>query len=235
MTERKLGRIEVVDERDKQFPVSTVLEGITAPPDIKRRFWFDNGWWGNQGATSECVAYSWMAYLEDGPVLQDQLQEDRRMPFYDTTEFYNLCQQHDQWPGENYDGTSVRAGAKILHHLGIINSYRWAFSVNDVIMCLKFIGPVVVGTRWYWDMFTPSPAGLVEPTGQPAGGHAYILNGYDAELDVFRIKNSWGKEWGKNGHAYIRTSDFGKLLRNGGEACIAFENKMEYIPNLLLG
>ncbi len=234
---RSLGRIEVIDERDKNFPLSKVLQAVEvegAPvPNIPKRMWWDEGWWGNQGSDPHCVAYGWMHYLEDGPVIQDNITESRSKPFYTPKDFYDLCQLHDQWPGENYAGTSVRAGAKILKHLGIIKAYNWAFSIDEVIKAMKFIGPMVVGTRWYSNMSSPSASGLMTPTGTMQGGHCYVINGIDVELGLLRIKNSWGRDWGINGHAFITIDDFETLLTTGGEACIAFENKMETVPELL--
>jgi hypothetical protein len=235
MAERSLGRIEVIDERDKNFPVSAILQGTVDDemPDIPRRFWWADGWWGNQGALPHCVAYAWMHYLEDGPVIQDTLEEGRGKPMYTPLDFYDLCQLHDQWPGEGYAGTSVRAGAKILNKIGIVKSYRWAETVEDVIQCVKYIGPMVVGTRWYGSMTTPSPAGILTLNGGIQGGHAYIINGLDEGLGLLRMKNSWGRNWGKEGYGYISYGDFNTLLMNGGEACIAFENKMTDTPELL--
>jgi hypothetical protein len=42
----------------------------------------------------------------------------------------------------------------------------------------------------------------LEP-GSDCGGHSIILTGYDMEKRVFMFKNSWGKEWGKNGYGTI--------------------------------
>lgn len=229
-----LGRIEVIDERDKNFPVSAVLAEGELPP-IPSRYWWADGWWGNQGSLSHCVAFAWMHYLEDGPVIQDALEEGRTKPFYSTSEFYDLCQLHDQYPGENYNGTSVRAGAKILKHLNIIKAYHWASTIEDVVKAIKYIGPMVVGTRWYSNMSAPKSTGLISASGDSQGGHAYIVNGLDEKLGILRIKNSWGRGWGKNGYAYIQYDDFSRLLQDGGEACIAFENKMTEVPKLLLG
>ena len=237
MADRSLGRIEVIDERDKNFPVSAVLASVVEEglPDFPRRFWWADGWWGNQGPYPHCVAYSWMHFLEDGPVIQDTLQEGRRMPMYTPRDFYDLCQVNDQWPGENYDGTSVRAGAGILKKLGIIKAYRWAQTIEEVIQTVKYIGPMVVGTRWNNSMSDPNSSGLMRISGSPAGGHAYILNGVDEDLGLIRMKNSWGRDWGKDGYGYLKFDDFASLLANGGEACIAFENKMVDLPDLLLG
>ena len=35
------------------------------------------------------------------------------------------------------------------------------------------------------------------------GGHSILLTGYDMDKKVFTFKNSWGKEWGKNGYGTI--------------------------------
>jgi len=231
-----LGRIEVLDERDKNFPVSSVLtsESIKGLPDFKRRLWWADGWWGNQGSMPHCVAFAWMHFLEDGPVIQDALTEGRSKPVYNPQAFYNLCQLHDQWPGENYDGTSVRAGAKILNHLNIVKAYRWAETIEDVIKTIKYIGPMVVGTRWYSGMSEPDRKGRINIGGSIQGGHAYILNGVDESKGLIRMKNSWGRSWGEDGFAYLNLDDFNTLLNNGGEACVAFEHKMETVPELLL-
>jgi pimeloyl-ACP methyl ester carboxylesterase len=97
----------------------------------------------------------------------------------------------------------------------------------------KYIGPMVVGTRWYANMSTPTTSGLMTPTGDIQGGHCYVINGIDEDAGVFRIKNSWGRGWGVKGHAFITFGDFEKLLLDGGEACITFENKMMHVPELL--
>jgi C1A family cysteine protease len=35
------------------------------------------------------------------------------------------------------------------------------------------------------------------------GGHSILVTGYDMKKRVFMFKNSWGNEWGKNGHGTI--------------------------------
>ena len=228
------GRVEKPDPRDKDFPISKILSEDNVP-DITEKYWWANGWWGNQGKTTQCVAYSWVHWIEDGPVIQDSI-ENRPKPIYEPKNLYDLCQENDRWEGEAYNGTSVRAGAKILKHVGVISEYRWAEDINDVINTLKALGPMVVGTRWYSEMTHPNPkTSIINPRGKPAGGHAYILNGIDTELGLIRIKNSWGRQWGREGHAFISIDNFAGLLKNGGEACIAKEIKLDHIPKLLLG
>jgi hypothetical protein len=230
MTEvnRKMGRLEVLDERDHLFPVSSIL-----PKEdfISEKYWWADGWWGDQGESSMCVAFSWVHWLEDGPVVQDAI-DGRAKPFYNPEKFYKEAQLRDGFPGNNYNGSSVRAGAKMLKELGIIKEYRWAFTLNEVVRTLINVGPMVVGTKWYEDMYEPDKSGLVRPTGAGAGGHAYVLNGVDKKKGLIRFKNSWSRKWGDRGYGYITFEDFQTLLSRNGDACIAIEAKMVHQPLL---
>jgi len=227
--QRQFGFIQQLDERDNLFPVSSML---MEAPFIREKYWWADGWWGDQGSSSMCVAFSWCHWIEDGPVVQDKLSPTRTKPLYDPTKLYKACQERDEWPGQNYSGTSVRAAAKILKELNIIKEYRWASNITDVANTILNLGPMVVGTKWYSNMNKTNSQGYVSPTGTNMGGHAYVLNGVDTVKKVFRIKNSWGKLWGQQGYAFIRFNDFEKLLSDGGTACIAFENKLTTIPLL---
>lgn len=220
----RLGRLIVPDERDKGFPMSSVLR--PQEPGRKYRYWWPSGWWGDQGWTPHCVAYSWLHFVEDGPITHPQTKGISVMP---PEQLYSEAQLVDTWPGEDYDGTSVRAGADRLRHHGYIKSYWWAWDVDTVVEALLTTGPVVVGTYWHNNMFYPDDDGMVTTGGGLSGGHAYLLNGVNIEKGVIRIKNSWGRQWGKNGYAYISIEDMGSLIDNYGEACIANELSPEEV------
>lgn len=226
------GRVYKEDPRDNNFLVSDTLETLTDMPEINNQEWWADGWKGNQGSTPHCVSFSWSHWFEDGPVIQDTIV-GRPKPLYDTGELYSILQRYDGIEGTNYAGTTVRAGAKVFKKLGIIKEYRWARTLQDVIDSVTYLGPMVVGTTWTERMNYPtSRQFIIKPTGKSVGGHAYLINGVDKENELFRIKNSWGTDWGDNGMAYIRFHDFAKLLEDRGEACVAFENEISEVPDI---
>jgi C1A family cysteine protease len=151
----------------------------------------------------------------------------RGLPF---GEIYCAAQKRDPWVGDcdnpQYDGTSVRAGAKYLQELGYVGEYLWAFNSTDVTnWLLSGKGPIVLGTVWYNSMFYPDEKGIVpvHPESGGAGGHAYLVVGANLDKGMIRIVNSWGTGWGQNGRAWIKLTDLDKLLQQQGEACTAIE------------
>lgn len=211
-----LGRLPAEDPRDRDFRLSP-------PKKITRthRSWYDNGWWGDQGGTSQCVGYAWAHYIEDSPETHPKAGAQIDPEF-----LYHAAQLIDEWPGEDYDGTSVRAGAKVLQRMGIIGEYLWAFDIESIKRTVLEQGPVIMGTSWYYSMFDPDPKSgriKLEPTSGIAGGHAYMVNGFNQTKGLFRIKNSWSRSWGIKGHAWISADDLANLLADDGEACMTQE------------
>lgn len=214
-----LGRLHSPDNRDEKHTIRKLITS-QQPQSLRLfRYWYDNGWWGDQKQTPQCVAYAWCHWLEDGPVTQPGT-----LAKIAPAELYHDAQLVDEWPGENYEGTSVRAGAKILKSKGLISSYNWAWDITTAIEALLNYGPIVVGTNWYSGMFTPIND-FIKPTGVLAGGHAYVINGVNLKRGVLRIKNSWGKDWGEDGRVWMQIEDFEKLLNEDGEVCLATEIK----------
>lgn len=204
------GRRYEKDERDLQFPFELVPLTLIN----KSKYW-NTGPVLNQGNKPHCVAFAWKQFLQASPHRQGKhLKEDF---------IYELAQQRDQWPGEDYNGTSVRAGAKVMSRLGFINNYLWARSAEKIKDWVCHTSPVVMGTLWFQDMFNPDDKGFVTPTGGQAGGHAYLCIGYSHKRKAFRFINSWGKGWGQSGRFWMKEEDVQFLIENNGEACASSE------------
>ena len=218
-TDYGLGRIYIPDERDKGFPMSAIL--TRQKPEIDYKYYWPKGWWGDQGEKPYCCAYAWLHWLHGGSVTQMATPP----PVIGPKILYDLCQANDSFPGNQYDGTTVRAGAKVLMDEGFISEYRWTNDVKVMAEAVLTKGPVVVGTDWHRNMFYPDKDGVIRTGGGVIGGHAYLIDGVNMVKKQFRAKNSWGREWAKKGYAYIPFEDMQELLWAQGECCLASEIK----------
>lgn len=215
MKHRQYGRLPAPDDRDHGY---SVLRLGVKPSGRTSRYWPDNRWWGDQGSHPHCVAYAWLHFLSDGPVYQRPPYPNVKPP-----KLYDLAQTLDEFPGDDYDGTSVRGGAKALRRLGYVGDFLWAFDLAAVVNTILEVGPVVIGVNWYEGMERPNRAGVIRATGKVLGGHAVVLNGVNTSTAALRVKNSWGRSWGNEGRASLPFEDFERLLREDGEACLATE------------
>lgn len=216
----RLGRRYAPDARDRNHLLPLTRRRASA---VTAKYWTSPGVL-DQGKTSQCVVFASDKWLTTGPVYN--------AGFKDRTAIYKQCQRADEWPGENYDGTSVRAAFKVMQGMGLVASYQWAFTTRAVVDHLLVVGPVVMGTNWTEDMFSPDAAGYVHPTGQSAGGHAWCVIGAnrtkqnpDKTVGAIRAINSWGSSWGDGGRFWVSFADLDKLIKANGEACTAVEVK----------
>jgi len=217
---QRLGRRGARDDRDQKFLMRSVVAQRGASKRNKRNW--KNVWAGDQGVTPQCVGYAWVHWLEDGPVTQVRA----RPPVLDPAVLYHEAQKVDEWEGEDYEGTSVRAGAKVLQAMGFINEYRWAFDLDTLVEAVLEYGPVVVGTNWYAGMDEPDREGIIHVRGSIRGGHAWEIRSVDRLQGFFGMKQSWGPGWGNRGFARISFKDVDRLLMEYGEACLASEVRL---------
>lgn len=171
----------------------------------------------DQGATGHCVGFGWLSYGNCDPV-KDGWPNDRGH------EIYYKAKEYDGEPGQE-NGSTTLSGVKAFMNFGVLenNAYAFASSVEDIKVWLLTKSPVIVGTNWYYDMFSPDGNGLVHVGGSIAGGHEYLLVGYDRATDLFKCANSWGTSFGLSGFFYIAASDLERLMREEGDACTAVE------------
>lgn len=215
------------DERSKDFPIRAAIK---ERPKKRTKKW-RNGVILDQGREGACVGFGWTAEALSTPVSVDLTRVKADVP-HDPTAFahsiYQRAKVLDPWEGENYEGTSVLAGAKAMREAGLIKEYRWCFNVEDVIDAILTTGPVVLGIYWYESMYD-APNGVLDVSGQIVGGHCITAVGFKLAKDSVTgedtviLQNSWGYSWGTWGLAEIRVRDLKVLLDNDGEACVPFK------------
>lgn len=214
-TPELLGRRYAPDARDQRHTMRSLM-AWTRPTLPLFRFWLPGPITEQTGP--HCVGHAWWQYLTASPL--------RTVSGPPPRVIYEEAQRVDEWDGENYDGTSVRAGAKVIEASGYITEYVWAHDGPTVRDWILGHGPVVLGTDWTNDMFDPDAEGYLHPSGGSVGGHAYVATGYSAKRRAFRIVNSWGTAWGDAGRAWIREGDMDSLIRGMGEACAAIQVRL---------
>lgn len=213
----KLDRLQQFDERSRAFPIRATIEA-TKP----RSYTWSCGKHLDQGVDGACVGFSLTHELVARPSVVTGV--DAR---FAKEQVYWEAQKIDPWEGGSYpgattqyEGTSVLAGVKVLHKLGYIEEYRWAFGLEDLVLAVGYKGPAVIGVPWYDGMFEPMPCGHVHVTGSMMGGHAILVKGVSVKNRTFTLHNSWGASWGNGGDALITWDEMERLLYEGGEAVI---------------
>lgn len=211
------------DERSRNYSIAEKVAAV----EPRKKYWSE-GVVLDQGSEGACVGFGWTGEILASPMpyktTQDLGQQAARA-------LYHRAQQLDDWAGEDYEGTSVLAGAKAVKEKGYISEYRWAFNMDDLRSAVISEGPAVIGIPWLENMYYTRPSGLVEVGGKQVGGHCIVLTGYNPRarlkgekgyFEVYRWRNSWGTNYGVNGDGYITAEDLAALLdkSNGGEACI---------------
>jgi hypothetical protein len=222
INEKGLGRVPAIDFRDNRF--------LLSPPKFTaierhQRHWITAKAL-DQGEKPHCVAFAGTQFLLSAPV--------KNLPFSTPAELYAECQKADEWEGENYDGTSVRALFKVLQSRGYISRYEWAFDVDTLTRHVLATAPAVIGVSWHAGMLYPDRESFIQAKGNVVGGHAVMVSGVnlkkkcpDGSLGAFRIMNSWSGQWGQKGKCWISIPDMKKLISDFGEICCATEIKFK--------
>jgi hypothetical protein len=227
-----LGRLQEHDPRSLRFAVE-----VPDRPPVNRTW--RCGPVLNQGQTSACTGFSRTADLMASPQMVRHFHDANGLITPDdmARRTYDLARTLDEWPGEDYDGSSVLGALKAVQALGFIGEYRWAFTFDDWLRSISYVGPSVVGTTWLESMFRPDARGVltVDPASGEAGGHAYLVRGILVSgalrhrlvghadrpgVPLLRIRNSWGYGWGRLGDAYMWSDDYEKHLWPGGEQSV---------------
>jgi hypothetical protein len=214
------------DEASRGFGVVAKLEE-QAKPQVRRSRSWKGGVVTDQGREGACVGHGYTGFLN---AMTQQRRIAQATPY--AFDLYHRIQHRDPWAGcsmgrrcpiqpsgEQYDGTSTLDGAKELKDRGEISEYRWAFGLEQVILALGNVGPVVLGIPWYDSMYD-APNGELKVSGSKVGGHCILARGVSVTKGYVILRNSWGPDWGLGGDARISFDDLGRLLADDGEAVV---------------
>lgn len=149
----------------------------------------------------------------------------------DAVDIYSRATVVDGFPGEyppDDTGSSGLAAAQVLKERGLIDSYKWAFSVEEALTALQ-VGPILVGSWWYEGFDNPDPfTGLVRKSGQIRGGHEFVCRGFEwhrtLEDSLILADNSWGYDWGRNGKFCMKVSTYREIIADDGDCVIPWRN-----------
>lgn len=202
------------DERSLMFGVAQDLDW-GAP--LRDKTW-RRGPVLDQGKEGACVGYGCSGELAAQPA------PVRGVTNATALAFYRDAQRIDEWPGEDYSGTSVLAGMKTAMQRGYYSGYHWCFDVDQMARTVVQLGPVVIGVPWRSGMYDTGPDGVVQVEGSEVGGHCLVVIGYRRNYKglgpCFVWLNSWGPTYGLNGRGFVRKDDMATLLAKSGECAV---------------
>lgn len=218
------------DGRDQRYRVRALKPQLQkVQPGIRRRLPYRNGPLLDQGNSPLCVGFSTRGFLDGAPIMSKPSADPSPQVIY------AMAQDRDEWPGTNYDGTSVHGACKALQDLGLIDAYAWNQTTEEAVHWIQYdYGTLLDGTNFYAEMAEVDRFGFMrEPPPSmttPIGGHAYRIVWFVKKLDpndsYFIMRNSWGHAFGwidpktkePSGYAKMRVRLRERLQREDGES-----------------
>lgn len=173
----------------------------------------------DQGQEGACTGFGLAAVIN-----YLNLKEGKKKPV-SARMLYEMAKRHDQWPGEDYDGSSCRGAVKGWHKYGVCQQDDWPYDEdnpgfltqerlesaqetpcgvyyrlrkepNAIRTALKLCGAV------YASAHVHAGWDLLEGEHEIAYGPASERDGAHAfaivgyDKEGFLVQNSWGKDWG---------------------------------------
>jgi hypothetical protein len=172
----------------------------------------------DQGTEGACTGFALAAAIN---YLLHQRKIKRRIS---PRILYELARRYDEWPGENYSGSSARGAMKGWERHGVCTRKLWPDELHgpknfDQKRADEAVLTLMVHSGWgepgpgtvtlkSGGGSRPSKVTLpvIQRKGKADGGHAIAIVGYTSQ--GFVVQNSWGPSWGKNGFALLPYEDF---------------------------
>jgi hypothetical protein len=188
-----------------------------------------------QGKEGCCTGFG-LAAVIDRLIRESRRKIKRKDITVSARMLYEMAQRHDEWSGEDYEGSSCRGAIKGWHNMGVCQEalypyggeansgftveaakdarnntigayYRLGGRISDYHAALTEAGAIFCSANVHDGWDNVDPdSGEIPFSRDAQGKHAFALVGYDAK--GFWVQNSWGKDWGKGGTALWTYEDW---------------------------
>ncbi|WP_338733455.1 C1 family peptidase [Mangrovimonas cancribranchiae] len=130
-------------------------------------------------------------------------------------ETINSVKKHGACYSKNYpykiESFSVKPGEEAYteaQHQVVEKAYRVNITEKDFKHAIANGHPIIIGLKLFKSFYPKDKTGLVpfpskdEASFENHGNHAMLIVGYNEEEKLFKIRNSWGRNFGENGYCY---------------------------------
>jgi len=183
----------------------------------------------DQGEEGACTGFALAAAINHLLATNPATREHKRK--VSPHMLYRMARRHDEWPGEDDSGSSLRGALRGFFNSGVCAEKLWDAKKDDVTLtsardarsttlgayyrlrpsladyhaAINETGVIYVSASVHSGWENPT-SGKIKPGGEEIGGHAFIIVGY---TDTgFWIQNSWGEDWGDQGFALWDYADW---------------------------
>lgn len=235
-------RPDTVDFRDKMFEPTLIEVPPHIPLEIYRSL---NVPVLDQGSEGACTGFG-LATVANYLLSRRKVQPDPTP--VSARMFYEMARRYDEWPGENYSGSSARGAMKGWHKHGVCSEEQWKYKAPGTQPGGLTMARTTDALRRplgaylrvnHQDLVAMHSAlaevGILYATGVVHEGWEQIqadgsipfssqqTGGHAFAIVAydakgFWIQNSWGTDWGQEGFARISYDDW---LTNGTDVWVA--------------
>jgi alpha-beta hydrolase superfamily lysophospholipase len=247
-------RPDRVDFRDQYFRARLVsLEPEHPHPSLVEKYldrYCADGMILDQGEEGACTGFGlaccvnylhWERWQRDGA-------QGKPPPRVSTRMLYHMARLYDEWPGEDYDGSSCRGAMKGWHHHGVCDEALWPYrkrfaepkkgweqdaalrplgayyrinkdSIVDMQAAIQEVHAIYVSGSVHEGWWVkPSDTLPVIDMTGAQETGGHAFAMVGYNADGFIIQNSWGPGWGYRGFAVLPYADW---VKNGMDAWVA--------------